>query len=100
MRKTILTISTAFIAFSALPNDSFAQAVCGDRSAFVKKLKNGYEEKPVSLGLASNGSVIEVFASKKGTFSIVVTQPGGISCVVAAGDSWQSTSKQKTETKI
>lgn len=100
MKKTLLTITAALIAFSVMPSGSQAQMVCGDRSDFVAKLKNGYAEKPVSVGLASNGSVIEVFASQKGTFSIVITKPGGSSCMVATGDSWQSTANKKTETRI
>ncbi len=100
MKKILLAITAALIAFNAAPTDTQAQTVCGDRSEFVNKLKNAYAEKPISLGLASNGSMIEVFASDNGTFSIVITQPGGTSCLVAAGDNWQSVPVRKAEAKI
>ncbi len=100
MKKTLLALAAAFVAFSAMPTDSTAQTVCGERSEFVNKLKNGYAEKPVSVGLASNGSMIEVFASENGTFSIVITQPGGTSCLVAAGDNWASAPTRKAEIKL
>jgi hypothetical protein len=66
-----------------------AQAVCGDRGDVATKLQQGYAEKPISMGLANNGSVIEVFASNSGTFTIVVTTPTGQSCLVAAGENWE-----------
>lgn len=100
MKKTLLAITAAFIAFSAIPTGSHAQTVCGERTEFVSKLNNGYAEKPVSLGLASNGAMIEVFASENGTFSIIVTQPGGTSCLVAAGDNWASAPTRKAEIKL
>jgi hypothetical protein len=100
MSKVLLTISAALIALSAMSGISHAQTVCGERSKFVNKLKDSYSEKQISLGLASNGSMIEIFASDNGTFSIVITQPGGPSCLVAAGNSWQSAPLQKAEAKI
>tara|TARA_Y100000031_G_C8177535_1_gene364822 strand:+ start:176 stop:370 length:195 start_codon:yes stop_codon:yes gene_type:complete len=39
--------------------------------------------------LASSGAVLEVLASKGGTWTILVTQPNGTSCVVATGEAWQ-----------
>ncbi len=100
MKKSLFLIAAALIAWSAMPSVSQAQTVCGLRSEMVSKLQNAYAEKPVSLGLASNGSMIEVFASEKGTFSIVITQPGGASCLVAAGDNWASAVTRKAEAKI
>ncbi len=100
MKKTLIAITTAFVVLSAISTGSHAQTVCGERSEFVNKLDNGYSEKPVSLGLASNGAMIEVFASDNGTFSIVVTQPNGTSCLVAAGDNWASAPTRKAEIKL
>lgn len=67
-----------------------AQLVCGEHPEVVKNLGQKYSEKPVSMGLGNNGSMIEIFASKKGTFTIVVTRPDGKSCLVATGESWES----------
>ena len=72
----------------------------GERAKLIEKLKKGYLEEPVSIGLAANGSVIEVFASNSGSFSIVITRPGGVSCLVAAGEHWLSLPAHKAETGI
>lgn len=69
---------------------SAASPLCGKRSAFVTQLKKRYAETPVSIGLASNGSMIEVFVSPSGSFSILVSRPEGISCMVTSGDNWQT----------
>ncbi len=43
----------------------------------------------VAMGLVSNGSINEVLASKDGSWTIIVTRPDGMSCVVAAGEAWE-----------
>ncbi len=87
-----LFLSLILVLFNT---SSFAQLACGDHPEVVKNLGQKYSEKPVSMGLGNNGSMIEIFASKKGTFTIVVTRPDGKSCLVAAGESWESIIKKK-----
>lgn len=67
-----------------------AQALCGDRTNFLKHLGKSYKEAPTAMGLTSNGKVIEVLTSEKGSWTIIVTNPEGTSCVVAAGEAWES----------
>jgi len=40
--------------------------------------------------LVGNGSVLEVLASKTGSWTILVTQPSGLLCVVASGEAWEN----------
>ena len=68
---------------------AIAQTMCGERRAVVEKLGQTYSEAPVSIGLANNGSLIEVFASSSGSFTIIMTQPNGLSCVMAAGENFE-----------
>ncbi len=68
--------------------------MCGERRAVVANLEKTYSEAPVSIGLASNGAVIEVLASPTGTFTIILTQPNDLSCVMAAGESWENLPKR------
>ena len=63
---------------------------CGVRSTVLNYLSTKYEETPVAMGIAANGSLIEVLSSKKGTtFTIIVTVPDGKTCMVAAGEGWE-----------
>lgn len=62
---------------------------CAERHMIVDRLKAGYSEDPVSIGVAQNGSVVEVFASKDGSFTIIATQPTGVACILVTGESWE-----------
>ena len=73
-----------------------AQAVCGTRDALLKQLTDEYKESPISMALAANGSVVEVTRSDKGTWTILLTNPRGVTCLMAAGESWE-TLKSKTK---
>jgi hypothetical protein len=78
-------------AAPAVAQPMAAPVPCADRAAIAHQLDAGYAEAPVSLGVQSNGHLLEVFSSPRtGTWSIVSTSPEGVACVVAAGEGWQS----------
>jgi hypothetical protein len=83
--------AAAFVAASAAPAHAQAQApACVKRVDLIKHLSAKYHEAPAAVGLADNGSLLEVFASKSGeTWTVTVTMPNGISCMVATGQDWQ-----------
>lgn len=61
------------------------------RAEVVKLLGERYAEAPVSMGLARNGGVVEVFTTRDGaTWTIVLTMPNGQSRVIGSGESWTS----------
>ena len=63
---------------------------CGPREAVVKKLAEGYGESRQSMGLGANNAVVEVFASPEtGTWTITVTMPNGLTCLVASGQAFE-----------
>ncbi len=83
----ILALSTglAFVASSAM-----AQPQCDKRESVLDLLSDKYKEAPVALGVTNNGGLVEVLSSGKGdTWSIIVTTPQGMSCLVAAGEGWR-----------
>ena len=73
-----------------MPGPAAAQVLCGDRTEVGKKLKESYSETPANIGLAGNGAVVEVFVSPDGSFTIIMTHPGGLSCLMAAGEGWET----------
>lgn len=67
---------------------------CGPREAVVTRLAENYGETRQSMGLGSNNAVIEVFASDKtGSWTITVTQPNGMTCLVASGQGFERLSE-------
>jgi predicted methyltransferase len=84
-----LTAAAAFIALA--PGLAQAQqAPCASREKILSKLGKDFAEHPVSLGLSSNGTVVEVLASESGSWTIILTKPNGASCVVATGQAWET----------
>ncbi len=77
----------AFIALHAIPSN--AQTACGDRAKILTYLADQYSERSVAMGLMSTGKVMELLTSSAGSWTILVTMPGGPTCVIAAGESWE-----------
>ena len=75
------------VALSAAP--ALAQMVCGNHADIEKRLQEGYSEIRTGVGLAGNGGLIELYTSEKGTFTIVLTRPNGMSCLMAVGENWE-----------
>ena len=75
---------TALPFVSATP--AYSQMVCGSHESVDKRLRDGYSEVPAGSGLAHNGTVITLYVSDKGTFTIVLTRPNGLSCLMAVGE--------------
>ena len=61
---------------------------CGDREVVISSLKKDYKEVQDSLGISNGGGLIEVFVSPQGSFSITVTNPSQITCIISAGEYW------------
>lgn len=83
------TISAAALALSVEAGHAQAPA-CGPHDAVVQSLADQYREKPQSVGVINNDTVLEVFVSEAGTWTIVVTDTDGQSCVLSAGEGWDS----------
>ena len=63
---------------------------CAPRQLVVDRLADGYGETRQSMGLGADNAVIEVFASNDtGTWTITVTRPNGITCLVASGQAFE-----------
>ncbi len=68
-----------------------AQSVCTTHAEVIEQLGNRHSEAPVAIGLSGSGGVIEVFATSDGsTWTIIITMPDGTSCMMAAGEAWET----------
>jgi hypothetical protein len=74
----------------ALLSSASAQAQCGPREQIVKSLGENFKEAPIGMGVTQPGQVVELFASSSGSWTMVVTTPNGTSCLVAAGENWDT----------
>jgi hypothetical protein len=106
MRRLCLFLSGLVLASGALASPIGAQQMppaavrmpCHNATEIAKQLNSRYDESPVAFGLQSNGNLLQVYASEeKGTWTVVSTTPNGLSCIVAAGKTWESLPLIKTD---
>ena len=88
MRRIVATIGVALIAFAALPAQ--AEPVCGERAQLMLHLEQKFSEQPVAMGLTAKGAVLEVLTSPSGSWTFLVTDPSGRTCMVASGENWET----------
>ena len=92
MRKnTLLPLSCGIGAVILAGTQAHPQgANCGARAAVVERLTTKYQETRQSIGLGANNSVVEVFGNDQtGTWTITVTMPNGMTCLVASGEAFE-----------
>jgi hypothetical protein len=89
-RTALLAAAATLIAAPAFAQTASPGPACVKRADLIKHLEAKYHEAPSAVGLADNGALLEVFSSKSGeTWTVTVTMPNGISCMVATGQQWQ-----------
>ncbi|MFQ5763877.1 MAG: hypothetical protein ACE5GT_03020 [Rhodospirillales bacterium] len=98
-RRPLAILGALIIGSSFLATAASAQAVCGSHRTVSENLNKSYAEAPVSMGVTAGGGIVEVFASPEGTWTLVITQPNGVSCLIAAGQDWENLPKLVTGTK-
>ena len=93
--KTIETAAWTSLAFVAALTiaaaDGVAQSTCKERADVLGHLAKKYGEVPVAVGVTNKGGLVEVLTTGDGnTWTIIVSTPDGMSCMVAAGEGWRT----------
>ncbi len=85
------TLGFGILALAATQANAQQTRNCAPRDVVVERLSDGYGESRQSIGLGAQGAVVEVFASDEtGTWTITVTDPNGLTCLVASGQSFET----------
>jgi hypothetical protein len=72
-----------------------APTACGPHPDVIKALGDRFHETQAATALTSAGTLLEVLTANDGsTWTIIVSRPDGLSCVVAAGQNWQERTNQ------
>ena len=97
--KTIsLVAMTLGLAVAAAP-EAEAQSRCGAREKIVAHLAAKYGEQQRSVGIQGGGEVIEIYTNAdSGTWTIILTNTRGMSCLMAAGEAFQQLTPKTAET--
>jgi len=67
-----------------------AQRTCLPHEGADAKLRKEFGEKVLGRGISGDGTLLEIFLSSNGTFTVIKTTPAGLSCVVDFGEGWQT----------
>jgi hypothetical protein len=65
--------------------------LCDQRASIIGHMAEKYREAPVAIGVTSTGSNVEVLTTGDSTtWTIIVSNPNGTSCLIAAGEGWRA----------
>lgn len=85
-----VTTVVATVVVFLLPQPAAALGPCETRDNLITALAERYQEIPVALGVTNAGSLVEVLQNAADeTWTIIVTSPQGLSCLVFSGDGWR-----------
>ncbi|MEI2297532.1 hypothetical protein [Ensifer sp. MJa1] len=82
-------LATGVTAHS-IPASSQIAVNCADRAQVSDFLARQYQEKPAATALINPQAIMEVYASDSGSWTLIVTDVNGRSCVILAGKNWEA----------
>ena len=90
MRNPIWMTAIAAVLLVGASSATAQTQQCGQRQKVLGHLAQKYKEAPVAAGVTATGGLVEVLTTGDGnTWTIIVSQPNGLSCLVAAGEGWR-----------
>jgi hypothetical protein len=88
------------MAFIPASSQATQPQLCTQHGELVAQLDEKYGEKVTASGFDGAGNFVQVFSSKNGTWTIAISVPGGLTCVIAAGDDWQEEKKSLPKAEV
>jgi hypothetical protein len=84
-----LAIIAALVATPSAAQD----VPCFPHDFITQWLAENHAESRQVLALAGTGEVLEIFASDSGSWTLTITTPGELTCIMGAGDYFQYTAE-------
>jgi hypothetical protein len=72
---------------------------CGPHDSVISMLVEQFQEERESTGLSDEGLLMEVFASAAGSWTILLTSPSGLTCIIAAGENFEKAAPAAPEAR-
>jgi hypothetical protein len=91
MRITAAFLSAFVVGATAPP----AAAACGPRAGMIEILKSRYAETQSGVGFVDVGTVVELYVSGEGSWTLLATNTAGLSCIIGSGTNWQGIAADK-----
>jgi hypothetical protein len=91
MDRSLFALSLGLAGLILLPAPLRATPQCAPHDTVATSLATGFGEARHSMGLAQDNTVMELYAAPDtGTWTLTVTMPGGMTCLVAAGKNFET----------
>lgn len=89
MRILPAALTAAFMC--AATGSAFGIEVqCAKQGLMQQLLAEKYKEAPVGVGTVNRDRYMQLFVSAEGTWTMLMTQTDGQSCIIASGENWDS----------
>lgn len=88
MRHVIATLSGVVLFLCAVEAQGQGP-VCTDRQTMLQTLEQRYGERIAVRALADHGQMIEITRGRNGSWTALVTIPGGPTCMTGSGEAMQ-----------
>ena len=84
-RRVAYALALALVASPALAQ----QQMCAPIAQMTERLSQAFGEHLAAGGLTTAGRLLQVYANReKGTWTVTVTTPDGVSCLVSSGEAF------------
>lgn len=88
-RSLSLVAALAAISLAGIAGIAKAAPQCSSHDRIVDALVNKFKETRRVMGVVNSKAVMEIFMSPQGTWTMIITDTSGMSCITAAGEEWQ-----------
>ena len=90
MRLLIAVFAAALLS----PMAQAQPGVCGDAGELIAYLEKDWGENVTAIALDAAGRLVRVLHNPEtGTWSMLITVPGGRTCMISHGSDWEETSR-------
>lgn len=98
MFKRLCSTAIIFGAAALAPPAHAQPMTCLPRADLINHLEGRYSEHLAGGGMQNPQQLLEIWASDQtGSFTVFVTRPDGLSCVIATGQHWQDATPTRAE---
>ncbi|KAF0116258.1 MAG: hypothetical protein FD150_428 [Rhodobacteraceae bacterium] len=95
MTQQMLALSLGLAGMIAAADLAHGAPQCDSRDAVTALLADRYGETRRAVGIAGQDAVMEVFAADAtGTWSITMTLPDGMMCLMASGSGYEALAEE------
>ena len=85
-----LGLALVFGLWARAEAEAAQDPACDKRQRVIGHLAEKYKEATVAVGVTNGGGLVEVLSSGDGrTWTIIVSSPNGVTCLLATGEGWR-----------